>query len=187
MTFMQREWEPKEGYIPALSIAQPYATGIIKRKKKIELRPWGTHYRGPIALHAGKTWYGGIKPSNVTEIQMKPIKRFAQKYGLPAHVSDYPTGAIIGVARLVRCATFTKEGYERLRDQHCSDCDWTPGEYGWQFEEVQDLPELISARGYLGLFPVPVCHCCSMPVSMEGSEEIAHGENSYRLCFDCIK
>src|SRR5690348_9593297 len=74
--------------------------------------------------------------------------------GAPTTIGDYPVGAIVGVARLVRCATFTREGYERLRDQHCSDCDWTPGEYGWQFEDIRALPEPIPVRGYLGLFPV---------------------------------
>jgi len=153
---MLKEWEPQEGKMPCLSIAQPFAMAIIQRKKKIELRTWGTHYKGLIALQAGKTWYGGVKiPGHPTEAQMRPIKEFARKYQLPACVGDYPTGAIVGVARLVKCATFTREGYERLRDQHCSDCDWTPGEYGWQFEDVQALPEPIyGVRGYLGLFAV---------------------------------
>ncbi len=156
MVYMLKEWEPQEGKMPCLSIAQPFAMAIIQRKKKIELRTWGTHYKGLIALQAGKTWYGGVKiPGHPTEAQMRPIKEFARKYQLPACVGDYPTGAIVGVARLVKCATFTREGYERLRDQHCSDCDWTPGEYGWQFEDVQALPEPIyGVRGYLGLFAV---------------------------------
>lgn len=155
MVYMQKEWEPQEGMMPCLSIQQPYAMAIIQGKKKIELRPWGTRYRGLIALHAGKTWYGGVKiPGYPTEAQMRPIKEFARKYQLPACVGDYPIGAIVGIARLVRCAKFTREGYERLRGQHCSNCDWTPGEYGWQFEDVQALSEPISARGYLGLFAV---------------------------------
>lgn len=53
MVYMQKEWEPQEGKIPCLSISQPFASAIILGKKKIELRTWGTHYRGPIALHAG--------------------------------------------------------------------------------------------------------------------------------------
>lgn len=154
--YMQREWTPQEGKIPALSIAQPFCQAILLGKKRIELRNWGTHYKGLIALHAGKKWYGGLQlPGRASDTELAPIKRFVQRYQLPPRIGDYPTGAIVGIARLVRCATFTKEGYERLRDQHCSDCKWTPGEYGWLFEDVQALPEPIyGVRGYLGLFPV---------------------------------
>lgn len=186
--YMQREWTPQEGMMPCISIQQPFASAIILGKKRIELRNWGTHYKGPIALHAGKKWYGGLQlPGRASDTELAPIKRFVQHYSLPPRIGDYPTGAIIGIARLVRCATFTEEGYERLRDQHCSDCSWTPGEYGWLFEEVQALPKPISARGYLGLFPVPVCHCCEMPVALEGSEVVGDEEKSYRLCMNCIK
>lgn len=156
MVYMQKEWEPQEGKMPALSIQQPFAMAIIQGVKKIELRNWGTHYRGPIALHAGKKWYGGITfPGYASDWQLEPIKQFVRKYQLPAIVGDYPVGAIIGVARLVKCATFSREGYEKLRDQHCSDCAWTPSEFGWLFEDVQPLAEPIrNVRGYLGLFPV---------------------------------
>lgn len=153
--YMKREWEPQPGKMPALSIAQPFTMAIIQGKKSIELRNWGTRYRGPIAIHAGKTWYGGVKiPGPVSDWQMEPIKQFARKYRLPACIDEYPVGAIVGVVRLVRCSTFTPEGYERLRNQHCSDCQWTPGEFGWLFEDVQALAEPIPARGYLGLFAV---------------------------------
>jgi len=153
---MQREWEPQEGKMPALSIAQPFTQAIILGRKTIELRTWGTSYRGPIAIHAGKTWYGGLKlPGRASDAEMRPIKQFVQRMALPPRIGDYPLGAILGVARLVKCAKFTAEGYERLRDQHCSDCAWSANEFGWQFTDIQALPEPIyGVRGYLGLFAV---------------------------------
>lgn len=155
MVYMKREWEPQPGKMPCLSIAQPFCSAILLGKKTIELRTWGTRYKGLIALHAGTKWYGGIKlPGKVTERELRPIVRFVKQYGLPARIDEYPTGAIVGVARLVRCSTFTPEGYERLKDQHCSDAKWTPGEFGWLFEDVQALAEPIPVRGYLGLFAV---------------------------------
>ncbi len=37
----------------AITIIEPWASLIADRKKHIETRPWGTAYRGPIAIHAG--------------------------------------------------------------------------------------------------------------------------------------
>ena len=38
----------------ALTLYQPWATLIAIGAKKIETRSWGTNYRGPLAIHAGK-------------------------------------------------------------------------------------------------------------------------------------
>ena len=35
----------------ALSVREPYATQIARRKKRIENRTWGEKVRGPVALH----------------------------------------------------------------------------------------------------------------------------------------
>lgn len=42
----------------AITIMQPFADLIASGMKRVENRPWRTHYRGPIAIHAGlsRTW-----------------------------------------------------------------------------------------------------------------------------------
>lgn len=39
----------------ALTICQPYATLIAQGVKRVENRRWATSYRGPLAIHAGKS------------------------------------------------------------------------------------------------------------------------------------
>jgi hypothetical protein len=40
----------------ALSLWQPWATLIALKKKQIETRSWRTTYRGPLAIHAAKSY-----------------------------------------------------------------------------------------------------------------------------------
>ena len=44
----------------ALTVCQPYAEDIADGSKMIENRTWATPYRGPLAIHAGKSraWMG---------------------------------------------------------------------------------------------------------------------------------
>lgn len=164
---MKREWIAEEGKMAAISIAQPFGTAIVLGRKTIELRTWGTRYRGLIAIHVGKSWYGGVKDiRRASASEFGSISRAAQRMSLPTRIEDYPLGAIIGVAKLVRCARFTAESWERLRDQHRSDGVWHPDIIGWQFEDVQALPEPIyGVRGQLGLFAVDEIH-------IEGSQVV---------------
>jgi hypothetical protein len=156
MPFKQTEWTPQAGKIPCLSIQQPFTQAIILGKKSIELRLWKTSYRGLIAIHAGKKWYGDVDfVKGAYEHEVRPLAEIVTRLQLPPKVRDYPTGAIIGIARLVRCSRFTEEGWKRLRDQHANTGLWNPEAFGWQFEDVQALPEpIFDVRGYPGLFGV---------------------------------
>lgn len=149
-----RDWTPQEGILPCISVAQPFATALVLGKKTIELRSWGTRYRGIMALHAGKRWYGERENGKRDAVEM--ALHTARRLHLPLPLATYPLGTIVGIVRLVRCTTFTPEGYEQLRSQHCSTASWTPNEYGWQFADVQALPAPVSYRGQLGLFGVEI-------------------------------
>ena len=157
--YMQREWTEQPGKIACLSIAQPFCSGIIEGKKSIELRTWGTHYRGIIALHAGSKWYGGVDLSKSTfraeAHQIRAIREAVQRLGTSREIADYPTGSIIGMARLVQCRRFVSlEEYESLRPAHQGSTEWDERDYGWWFEDVVKLEEPVKVRGYLGLFGV---------------------------------
>ena len=39
----------------AITLTQPWATLVAIGAKRIETRSWRTFYRGPLAIHAGKT------------------------------------------------------------------------------------------------------------------------------------
>lgn len=65
----------------ALTIQQPYASLIASGEKWIENRTWYTNYRGPLAIHAGK----------------------GTKYLDRDEITNYPTGCVIAIAKLVAC------------------------------------------------------------------------------------
>jgi hypothetical protein len=41
--------------VKVLTVRQPWASAIFYSNKNIENRTWGTPYRGPVVIHAGKT------------------------------------------------------------------------------------------------------------------------------------
>lgn len=155
-SFMQREWVEQEGKVCCLSVAQPFASAIVEGRKCIELRSWGTGYRGIIAIHAGAKWYGGLQVGKLADLsQIQTAKAAVARLGTSTRVGDYPTSAIIGVARLVQCRRFTsQEEYESLRPAHLGSQEWDAKEFGWHFVDVVKLREPIKTRGYLGLFGV---------------------------------
>ena len=66
-----------------ITIKQPWASLIVEGYKEYEFRTWNTKYRGDILIHAGKS------------VDKKAMERF-KDYNL-----EYPTGCIIGKAKLV--------------------------------------------------------------------------------------
>ncbi len=74
----------------ALTVCQPYAELIARGDKPIENRTWPTSYRGPLAIHAGKSkaWLGDDDEE-------------AALYGVD--VRALPFGAVVALADLVAC------------------------------------------------------------------------------------
>jgi len=64
----------------ALTVSQPFASLIASGEKWVENRCWGTQYRGPLAIHAGKGQY-----LERDELEL------------------YPTGSIMATCELVAC------------------------------------------------------------------------------------
>lgn len=144
---------PSQDTLPGLTVSQPYAEAIVSGRKTLETRTWATTYRGLLALHAGGAWWqeralGGREAERrATEL--------AERLGLALPVAAYPRRALVGVARLVECFTFTPESWEALREAHGVYTAWRPGLVGWRLAEVRRLPAPVPWRGALGLFPVP--------------------------------
>ncbi len=113
----------------ALSILQPYAWLIVTGRKDIENRTWHTGYRGPVLIHAGKTYGKGDYADDA------------------ACYADYPEreamiGGIVGIATITGCVGM-------------SDSEWFNGPWGFTLTNARALPALIPMRGALGFFDVP--------------------------------
>jgi hypothetical protein len=113
-----------------LTVCQPYAHLIATGAKPIENRTWQTFYRGPLAIHAGRSraW--------LEEAEAGPELAF---------------GAIVATAMLVAC--LPKFNRHPWRERAALfDHEHAHGPWCWVLEEVRALPEPIPVKGRQGLW-----------------------------------
>ena len=116
-----------------LSIRQPWAWAIIKAGKDFENRDWPTIYRGPLLIHAAKTFeFDGLQ--SLEGITAVPIPE----------VADFQRGGIVGIVDLVDCIEATDEMLEKHRP-------WLFGPYGFKLVNPRPLP-FHPCKGKLRLF-----------------------------------
>lgn len=126
-----------------LTLHQPWAQLIADGRKAFETRSWDTRYRGPIAIHAGRT----VDAEYSIECGYRP--------------GALPVGAIVAVARLVGIIT-TEQAQRTFDDtmpfararEEFSHGDYSPGRYAWELGDVRAVPA-IAIRGAQGLWDVP--------------------------------
>jgi ASCH domain len=107
-----------------LTISQPWAWAILVAGKDVENRGWRTSYRGPLAIHAGKTREKSWKFPRGT---LKPPE-------------DLVRGAIVGVVDLVDVV-------------ESSPSKWFGGDsYAWVLRDPRVLTTPIPCNGMLGLW-----------------------------------
>lgn len=117
-----------ERTMTALSIKQPWAWLIVHGYKTVENRTWKTGYRGPVLIHAGKSF---------DNIGYQEIKEAFPEIPLPK-LNEFQFGGIIGQATLTDCVT-----------QHSS--PWFSGPYGFVFSFATPC-EFTPCKGSLGFF-----------------------------------
>lgn len=141
----------------AITIIQPWATLLALEEKGNETRSRRTHYRGPIAIHAGQK-------IDRAACEQEPIKSTLAKYGYTAE--NLPTGAVLAIANLSECWAigvdyesgmpflFNGEGGATksvsLKEEKFG--DYSFGRSALQMSDVQQLPEPIPAKGQQGLW-----------------------------------
>lgn len=127
----------------AITVIEPWASAIVYAGKDIENRNWRTHYRGPIAIHAGCKCYddelqglqrqvrGGPKKTLEHWIR-KGQRRVWEECDLvhPSHV--------VGIGMLVDCV-----------DRSSS--PWFSGDWGWVLQGVIPIYP-VPMKGALGLW-----------------------------------
>lgn len=114
----------------ALSIKQPWAWAIIYAGKDVENRTWHTDYRGPLLIHASKTFdHDGFEWI---------AENFA--FDMPRK-QEFLQGGIIGQVTLKNV----------VRKYPTS--PWFFGPWGFRLIDAKPLP-FMPLRGQLGLFDV---------------------------------
>lgn len=147
----------------ALSLTQPWATLVAIGAKRIETRSWGTSYRGPLAIHAAKGF-----PAACRDVVYDPLFRAALRPYFAAVATSLcpldkylPRGCVLATGHLVAVRLIADSrhyvpghGTQMLPppDPELSFGDFSPGRYGWIFEDVKLLSVPIPAKGALGLW-----------------------------------
>lgn len=138
----------------SITIIQPWATLIALGEKKFETRGWKTHYRGPIAIHAGK------------QKDYETCMMLANRYPDIWHkVTPMSFGAVIATAQLVGCYRIYDTIDNGVHIVRCPDDQYDfdkvhyisqkeksfgwydEGRYAWELTDVRQLPEPIPAKG----------------------------------------
>ena len=146
----------------ALTISQPYATLIATGEKWVENRRWGTAYRGPLAIHAGKG------------------TQYMDRRDLLALATEYPTGCIMAVAELVACVNIERtRRWDRstvlatgitvddvLSHEHAE------GPWCWVLQNIRRLSAIVYCPGSQGLWDVRA------PASRELLRQLLHGKET---------
>lgn len=147
----------------AISLWNPWAILAALELKKFETRSWDTPYRGPIAIHAAKTF-----PRDAKALCLEPpFYEHLRQAGLigmtwPGHETDlFPLGAIVAIAILKETYLITENYMIQARpapgekpkmlylpdEPERSFGDYTPGRFAWELDAVLRLPNPIPVRG----------------------------------------
>ena len=140
----------------ALSVTRPWPTFMFRRDepvKTIENRTWFTPYRGPLLIHAARSWQGSA------------LDFVWQKFGLTGlswDQHDYPLG-IVGLVDVVDvCAAEIRPG------RVCECGGWAAfGQYHWRIANPRPLVEPVPCKGSLGLWVPPADVMDAVRVQME--------------------
>ena len=119
----------------ALTIRQPWAELILRRRKPFELRTWRTKYRGPLVIHAS----GKIDAEDARHFGLSPEKLV--------------TSAFVGFAILKDVRPHTREDARLLKKRRAG-YGWSPHKLSWVLKKPRRMSP-VKAKGQLGLFRVP--------------------------------
>lgn len=135
----------------ALSIQQPWATLIVLGVKRFETRRWHTDYRGPLAIHAARTFPAKSRLLCHTP----PIRDILREAGINDWL-DLPVGVVIGTVELAGCTRVEELPALRGLDQALG--DFAPGRWAWELRDPERWQAPIPAKGQLGVFELKPLH-----------------------------
>lgn len=132
-----------ESAMKAITLYQPWATLVAIRAKKIETRSWATAYRGPLAIHAGKS------TEFLSLCGQEPYRSILlAHFGAEWCPSELPLGAVVATAELYAVEQMTPELIAATAAPERSFGLYEPGRFAWSLRAIRPLAEPAPARGY---------------------------------------
>ena len=148
-----------------LSLWQPWASLIAVGAKQIETRSWPISYRGPLVIHAAKTFeavheakrdlYGDNLnfPKNDPQcFARRMLYAFSESelFSPSFKFSDLPFGALVCVVDLIDCVP--TESIIDISDRERAFGNFAPGRYAFKLANVRYFREPVPANGRQGIF-----------------------------------
>lgn len=131
-----------------LTVHQPFASLIVLGFKRWETRPWVTHYKGPLLIHAGAA--RTVEGHRV--FHLPTVHQFLSAHG--CHNWDQlPRSAIIGGVTVVE--TVPTEAFHHSRPLHASEelvGNFPPGYYAFALTKPHAIAPGIPCHGKPGLW-----------------------------------
>ena len=146
----------------ALTLTQPWATLVAIGAKRIETRSWRTSYRGPLAIHAAKSF-----PVDCRALcAVQPFVRALATADYHSRVAQLlgECGKVLAVVDLKGCwSTFPSELNQAAwlttfgdgADEEAFG-DYGPERWGWRMERLQRLATPVPCKGFQQLWTLPV-------------------------------
>lgn len=131
----------------ALTLYQPWATLVAIGAKKIETRSWQTEYRGPLAIHASKTF-----PKWAKELIWKdPFHEALSGEAFDIKRENFHFGMILATCWLIRCERIYATNRPISQEERAFG-DYSPGRYMWFLGDIKKLEYPIPAKGSMSLW-----------------------------------
>ncbi len=136
----------------ALTLWQPWASAIGCGAKTVETRSWGTGYRGPLAIHAGKH----KMTADDRDVLQSGWSGMLMARGYRAE-DDLPLGAVVATCTLFDVVQIQDDplGFWNTEFDHLLG-DYTPGRFAWLLRDVRALPTPLECNGHQGLWECPL-------------------------------
>ncbi len=137
-----------------LSVRQPWASLCVWGIKPFENRTWHCALRGPLVIHAGKTWKDEEQAAHDELLQIAINMGDARRQEILT-LSRSLLGGFVGVVNMVGCVgerEYYKGGGKPYDGRHA----WFTGPYGFQFADARPFPRLVPYKGMQGIFRAPV-------------------------------
>ena len=137
--------------IKVLSIKQPWAWLIVNGFKDIENRTWATNYRGPMLIHAGKSFdYSALYALTENDTTLAAGRLVIDFFGIGGKNEPRITKGREQLGALVGYAFLTGIDYTNWNRSPWAEKNL----YHWHMEHGQPLQKTVSMSGRLGLFEI---------------------------------
>lgn len=134
----------------ALALWQPWASLVACGAKRIETRSWDTNYRGLVAICATQK----EPPEAFDGISEQTLNAMYQALGGAEAWAQVPRGACVAVVRLARTFRMGGAAEPVVDARERSFGNWTPGRFGFELEDVVELPLPVPVVSSHRLFPL---------------------------------